>query len=178
MLRDYLSQGPPLPITDLLSHPFFMTDGGMVALQDRIESYNCTDRRMDQFIDVYQAKILGQNYIERIDPLLHATLFAKQIIVLTSIIFVLHMMRNRRWHRDENPAYVEMIMGILPDENFQFWQKIFPLFFLYIYSRCSVYTQKDGQRLCESQEFANFYTAGSRFYELCHSAMIDMLDEM
>lgn len=97
MLSDYAIDEQPLTIKELLSHPFFMTDGEMVALQYRMEAYNCTSRRMDPFIERYNAQIIGADFTVQLDEtLLPALLTNRGFASYSSVVNLWHIMRNRR----------------------------------------------------------------------------------
>lgn len=168
------AETPSFPIKDTFGHPYFMTEAEMVAFTDRLCSFEFRNRRLASYIDDHKWKshVFGdEGWMDRLEPELQELLRnARTPMDVMSAVSLWLTQRNSRHHRDEDTLAIQILLGILPVENFNYWQDKFPYFFIFLYFALSAYKYQEFpvvKRLYSKPEFRYFFPSTSQFYRAC-----------
>jgi Ribonuclease 2-5A len=165
-----------LAISDVLQHPYFMDANRMVEFEDRLRTYSARDRAMDSHLEIDKSEVFTGRWTTNLDrELVNLCLGNSQNFKNSKKTFVelWQSRRNRRHHRDEDSQLLRNLMGPLQVDNFAFWEKIFPAFFLHLFTRIASY-KSNGIFLYASREFQGsiFFPASPEFYAACSNTTI------
>lgn len=151
-------QGNFILLFDRRLHPF------IVSSLERSEK-NAERNRLRRGRQSHQTSSSGSSYSM---PL---AISLSSLELGTTFLHLWKAIRNRRYHRDEDPLLARQIMGTIPIENFVYWVKIFPYFFLYLFVKVSNY-DVGLQKLYYLPEFDYYFPGDKNFYGACCAVSI------
>lgn len=164
-----------LAISDILAHPFFMSVNDMVLFEDRFRSFSSDAKspHLDAHMNADKRLVFEtQTWTEKVpEEVVEACAKGPS----KTFISLWQARRNRRHHHDEDKYRAKRYLGELYTKNFEFWEKRFPAFFLYLFIKLITYSApKDHDLLFETPEFfkSEFFPASKKFYIACSNQTI------
>lgn len=161
-----------LPIRDILFHPFFLEELHKAGFVAELLEYGETDRDMDRHMEFYRETVFTGSWTSKVHPAVAEA--CKGYPPNTFIgLWQSHM---ERWdHLLEDSLEMQEQIGHTQADHIKFWQRIFPAYFIYLFTRVISYTPPAGTlKLYATPEFHHFvlFPASSQFYDACASQTI------
>lgn len=163
--------------THFKQHPYFSDEAWMSGFIDRFRTYSAHDTNMDRVLEKEKKVVFKENFILNLErPVQRLVQRSLQRTIDGPVgITFMHLwltVRNRKHHRDQDrDDTARFMMGTIPIENFCYWAKKFPYFYLYLFLNIAKYKPagEDSVRMCSNEEFKYFFPAPKVFYGYCCS---------
>lgn len=161
------------PCISYLDHPLFMSIEEMVSLQDRMRMVLKNDLIAQQHLESFAEYVFRTNWQTQIPPDVLKWLLRYSPKMIFSLVALLIAIRNRRQHRGEDPKWVQDALGPVHVENFMFWEKKLPSFFLCLFIAMGT-LKHNGAYLCETPKFSksSFFKSDPDFFKACKAVTV------
>lgn len=169
-----MSSDMQFPCISYLAHPLFMTIEEMVSFEDRMRMVLKGNYMVRRYLDSFGKQVYRTKWTEQLTDDVLVSIRALNPEFETSLSALIAAIRNRRHHhRGEDPQWRRAALGPMHVENFEFWEKKFPSFFISLYIAMGTFSQ-NGIFLCQTADFVNssFFKARPAFYVACKAVTL------
>lgn len=164
---------PSLAISDILHHPYFMDANKMIEFEDGLWYFIAGNRAMDENLEINRSEVFTGRWTANFERELVSLCLGKSPPNVEETFVGLLEARIRIYFLEEDSRLIHDLMGSVLADKFAFWERIFPAFFLHLFTRIAS-DRSNGLFLHDSYEIqrSKLFPASPEFYAACSNTTI------